>query len=103
REFARSIGQARKDRNQAELLAHFAELVRPEVRPIPPNVVEQLQALKARQREMMSILTLERSRMNIDVAPVQRSIRNHIFFLERSVASLSDEIGQTVRSSSIWR
>src|SRR5438445_13844445 len=48
REFARSIGQARKDRNQAELLAHFAELVRPEVRPIPPNVVEQLQALKAR-------------------------------------------------------
>src|SRR6184192_3565168 len=103
REFARSVGQARADRSHAELLAHFAELVRPEVRPIPSSVVEQLQALKARQREIISILALERSRLNGDVAPVQRNIRNHIFFLERSVAALTEDINQTVRSSSIWR
>jgi len=39
REFARSVG-ARGDRSHAELLAHFAELARPEVRPIPNTVVE---------------------------------------------------------------
>jgi len=59
--------------------------------------------LKARQREIMSILALERSRLNVEVAPVQRNIRNHIYFLERSVASLTEDINQTVRSSSIWR
>jgi len=66
-------------------------------------VLEQLQALKARQREILSILALERSRLSGDVAPVQRNIRNHIVFLERSVASLTEDINQTVRSSSIWR
>ena len=103
REFARSVGQGRADRSHAELLAHFAELVRPEARPIPASVLEQLQVLKARQREIMSILGLERSRLNVEVAPVQRNIRNHIYFLERSVASLTEDINQTVRSSSIWR
>ncbi len=103
REFARSVGQGRTDRSHAELLAHFAELVRPEVRPVASNVVEQLQALKARQREILSILELERSRLNTEVAPVQRNIRNHIFFLEKSIACLTEDINQAVRSSSIWR
>jgi transposase len=103
RDFAKAIGQIGRERNHAELLAHFAELVRPEVRPIPANVVEQLQALKARQRETMSMLELERSRLKIQVTSVQRNVRNHITFLERSVASLAEEINQTVRTSSIWR
>jgi transposase len=103
REFARSIGYARGARNHAELLAHFGELVRPEVRPISPSLVEQLRGLKARQREVMHMLQLERSREDTDVLPVQRHIRNHIQFLEKSVVALNEEINQTVRSSSIWR
>jgi hypothetical protein len=59
--------------------------------------------LKARQQEIMDILQLERSRQDVDVLPVQRSVRSHIHFLERSMALLNEEINQTVRSSSIWR
>jgi len=104
RDFAKAIGQpARRERNHAELLAHFAELVQPEVRTIPANVVEQLQALKARQREMTSMLELERGRLTTHVISVQRSVRNHVIFLERSLASLAEEINQTVRASSFWR
>jgi transposase len=103
REFAKSIGQGAKDRNHAELLAHFAELVRPEVRPLPTTVLEQLQGLKARQQEIMDMLQLERSRQDVEVVPVQRNVRSHIHFLERSLALLNEEVNQTVRSSSIWR
>jgi len=103
RDFAKAVGHVRRERNHAELLAHFAELVHPEVRPIPANVVGQLQALKARQREMISMLELERSRLKTHVISVQRSVRNHINFLERSIAGLAEEINQTVRASSIWR
>ena len=102
REFAHLVG-ARGDRSHAELLAHFAELARPEVRPIPNTVVEQLQALKTRQRELLNILALERSRLNTRVTPVQRNIRSHIYFLEKNLASLGEEINQAVRSSSIWQ
>jgi len=103
RQFAKSIGTGRKERNHAELLAHFAELVRPEVRQLSPSVLEQLQALKARQQDIMDVLELERSREHVDVVPVQRNVRSHIHFLERSIALLNEEINQTVRSSSIWR
>ena len=84
------------------MLAHFAELVRPEVRQLSPSVLEQLQALKARQQDIMDVLELERSREHVDVVPVQRNVRSHIHFLERSIALLNEEINQTVRSSSIW-
>jgi transposase len=103
RDFAKSIGQARRERNHAELLAHFAELVHPDVRPIPQNIVEQLQALKARQQETMTMLEQERSRLKTHVVSVQRSVRNHINFLERSITCLAEEINQTVRASSFWR
>src|SRR4051794_11847707 len=38
RDFAKAIGQVRRERNHAELLAHFAELLRPEARKMPTNV-----------------------------------------------------------------
>lgn len=103
KEFSKSIGQGRKDRNHAELLAHFAELVRPEVRPLPANILEQLQSLKARQQEIGCFLDLERSRLDTEIVAVQRSIRSHIHFLEKSLGMLHEEVNQTVRSSSIWR
>jgi len=103
RDFARSIGQIRPDRNHAGLLAHFAELVRPEVKTMPDDIVEQLRALKGRRDDIRAMLDLERNRQRLDYVAVQKDIKNHIYFLERSVVSLTEEINRTVRSSSIWR
>lgn len=102
RDFARAIGRIRGDRDHAGLLAHFAELVRPEAQPMPEKVVEQLKALKSRREEVLMMLALERSRHLTDFVSVHRDIRNHIFFLEKSVVGLGEEINRMVRSSSIW-
>jgi transposase len=102
RDFARAIGK-RGDQDQAQLLAHFAELVRPETPPMPEVVVEQLKVIRARRQAVVMMLALERSRQHVDFVPVHRDIRNHILFLEKSVISLGEEINRIVRSSSIWR
>jgi len=103
RDFARSIGRIREDENHAALLAYFAQLIRPEVRAIPTDLLEHLKALKTRKEEILSILAQERSRQETNPTPVQRDIRNHIYFLEKSAFALGEEINRAVRSSSIWR
>ena len=99
REFSRAIGATRLDRNQAGLLAYFAELVRPEVRKVPLEVVQQLKALRSRRRDVLSMLMLEQGRLDSAPASIQRDIRNHIHFLERSIPLIDDEISRSVRAN----
>jgi transposase len=99
RDFAKVIGGNRQDRNQAGLLAHYAELVRPEVRKVPPELVQQLQALKSRRLDILSMIAMEQRRLDNASGSVQRDIRNHLQFLEKSVSLIDDEISRSVRAS----
>ena len=102
RDFAKVLGRPRSDRDQAGLLAHFAELVRPEVRPAPTEFVQQLKALQTRRDEVVQLLALERQRSDTESAIVSKDLKNHIYFLEKSILAIDDEISRTVRSSRLW-
>lgn len=96
RDFARVIGGIR-DRNQAGLLAHYAELVRPEVRKVSPELVQHLQQLRSRRLDILSMLALEQHRLRDATNSVLKDLRNHIHYLEKSVAGIDDEISRAVR------
>jgi transposase len=50
RDFARATGQlAKTDRLDAQVLAHFAEAIRPPIRPVPDEQTQALAALVARR------------------------------------------------------
>ena len=54
RDFARATGQlAKTDRIDADVLALFAERVRPAVRPLPDADAQELDALLARRRQLL--------------------------------------------------
>jgi transposase len=91
------------NRKDAGLLAHFAELVRPEAWPLTDELVEQLKELKARRREITQMLALERGRLKGRMPVVQKDLQNHLLFLERSRGSIDDQFNQTVRSGRISR
>jgi len=99
REFSRAIGGIRQDRNQAGLLAHYAELVRPEVRRVSPELVHHLQSLRSRRLEILSMIELEQDRLSSATNSIHKDIRNHLHFLERSVAMIDDEISRSVRAN----
>jgi transposase len=103
RDFARAVGRNRGGRDHAALLAHFAELVRPETPTVPESLVEHLRALKTRRETVLEMLAQERRRMDTEFVAVHRDVRNHIFFLERSAFSLNEEINRMVKTSSMWR
>jgi len=103
REFARALGRFRADDGQAGLLAYFAELVRPEVRTLSSETIEQLRCLRGRRQQIQEILRLERSRLTQDSPILYKDIKSHVYFLERSLLTIGEEISRTVRSSCIWR
>ena len=77
RAFARATGRlAKTDRLDAAAIAHFAEAVRPAVRPLPDEATRHLGALVARRRQLLEMLVAERNRRQaaalVGVAPFSR-------------------------------
>jgi transposase len=104
REFARTVGRmSRMDYSQAGLLAHFGELVHPQPRPMPDELVERLKELRSRRDEILQMLSLEKSRLGQTSFVLRKDIQRHIDFLEKSVAQLDQEFGRTVRFSAAFR
>jgi transposase len=108
RDFARATGQlAKTDRIDAEVLALFAERVRPAVRPLPDLAAQELEALLARRRQLLEMLQAERNRLGQVFGrgrqPVKKSLKTHIAFLERELKVADTDLGDMIRRSPAWR
>jgi transposase len=63
RDFATATGQlAKTDRIDADILARFADVVRPAVRPIADAAAHELETLLTRRRPLLEMLQAERNR-----------------------------------------
>jgi transposase len=108
RDFARATGQlAKTDRIDADVLALFAERVRPEVRPLRDDAAHELDALLARRRQLLDMLQSEKNRLGQVFgrghARVKKSLKTHIAYLERELKMADNDLGTMVRQSPAWR
>ena len=93
RDFARGVGQlAKTDPIDAGVLAHFAAVVRPAVRPRRDAAARDLAALVARRRQVRDLRTAETNRHHQASAPVLGSIARVIAVLDAEVADLEQQI-----------
>jgi transposase len=91
RDFARATGLlAQTDTLDARVIAHFAEAVRPAVRPLPSEHAHRLGELVARRRLIRD-------------PALQRRLDAHIAWLERALRDLETDLHDTIRSSPAWR
>ncbi len=104
RDFAKATGRlAKTDRLDAQVLAHFAEAVRPQPRPLPAEQAQVLSAHLARRRQLVEMLTAERNRLGTAPRPVRQRIQTHIAWLEQELREVEDDLGTTLRASPVWR
>jgi transposase len=104
RRFAQAVGQlAKTDALDAQLLARFADVVRPDPRPVPDAQAQQLSALLARRQQLVAMLTAERQRCGTALPAVQVRIRRHIHWLEAELADVDGQLQEAVQASSAWR
>ena len=104
RDFAKAIGKlAKTDRIDAQVLARFAESVRPEVRPLPDAETRELAMLVARRRQLLEMRVAEQNRAQGAPPRIRSQIREHIDWLNRCLAELDRDLGRRVRASPLWR
>lgn len=104
RDFAKATGQlAKTDSIDALVLAHFAEAVRPAVRPLPDEVTLELRALIARRRQLTEMIVAEGNRLSAASKAVRKSVKAHLRWLEVELKRADKDLDQGIRQSPIWQ
>ena len=105
RAFARATGRlAKTDRLDAGLIAHFAEAVHPEPRPLASEAAQGLAEMVARRRQLVEMIGMERNRHRTARSPkVLRGLAGTLKALEAALAAIDREIEDEVRGSPAWR
>lgn len=104
RDFGKATGQlAKTDVIDAQILALFAERVRPTPRPLPDEAAQALDALLTRRRQLVEMLTAEKNRLGFARPPVRRGITQHIRWLERRLKDVDHDLDQAIQASPVWR
>lgn len=105
RDFARATGRlAKTDALDAQVIALFAERIRPEPRPIADADSQILAELIARRRQVVEMIGMEGNRLKqARDLRVQRAIKAMLKTLEAQLAKLDKDINDTVKSSPAWR
>ena len=104
RDFARATGTlAKTDALDAAVLAHFADAVRPSVRPLRDAETQVLNSLTARRHQVMTMLVSEKNRLGTAISAVCPRIEAHIVWLEQELEDLDEGLRLTLRRSPVWR
>jgi transposase len=104
RDFAKATGKlAKTDAVDAEVIARFAEVIRPEVRPLKDRDAQQLQALVARRRQLVEMLTEEKNRLSTASSWTRPDIEAHIAWLEECITKVGNDIGSSIRRTPLWK
>jgi transposase len=104
RDFAKSTGKlAKTDKLDAQVLAHFAEAIRPEVRFLSDEQSQKLQALVTRRRQLIEMLVAEKNRSPKSHKSTQKRIQEHISWLEKELDDLDQDMRKFIQESPLWR
>src|SRR3954468_16356527 len=105
RDFAKATGRlAKTDRIDAEVLAHFAEAVRPDARPLPPAEVRSLDAQLSRRQQLLEMQVMESNRLGSCADPTVRAgLERHLAWLKAEVADVDRRLAEAVKASPAWR
>ena len=105
REFARATGKlAKTDALDAAAIAHFAEAIHPEPRPLPELKAQELGELVARRRQVIEMMVAERNRGRLlQSARVRKRIDRHLAALQKELTEIETDLDQNIRDTPLWR
>lgn len=105
RDFARALGRlAKTDRLDAEVIALFAERVRPELRPLLDEQARLLGELVARRRQVIEMIVAEGNRARqLESRRLKKRIERHRAMLQEELTEIENELDDTIRGTPIWR
>lgn len=104
RHFAKALGQyAKTDKIDARVIARFAAVVNPPVRPLKTGEQAQLAAVITRRQQVVNMLTQEKNRRVTTRNEMRERLEQHICWLETDLADLNDALAKLVAHCATWQ
>lgn len=105
RDFARAAGRlAKTDALDAEVIALFAERMRPEARPLPDADARHLSEMVARRRQIIEMMTMERNRRRaLTSKRMLKSVDRLLAALQKELSDIDADLDDTIRGTPAWR
>ena len=104
RDFARASGRlAKTDAIDAEVLAHFAEVMKPEPRQMADPETRKLRALVTRRRQLVQMVTAELNRRRRSLQVVREGFVATIRCCKRQIAAIDKQLATLIQQRSKFR
>jgi len=105
RDFARATGQlAKTDAIDARVLARFAQVIMPQLRPLPDEKTLDLQEKLARRHQLVQMRTAESNRLQQARSDaVRQSIKTLLDAIHQQIEEADDDMDRLIRASPAWQ
>jgi transposase len=95
RDFAKATGRlAKTDAIDATVLAQFAEVIQPPLRPLKAAQGQALEALLTRRRQLQEMLQAEQNRLRTAPNGVKHDIQAHVQWLQNRLEGIETELDE---------
>ncbi len=103
RDFARAVGRlAKTDPIDARILAHFAEAVKPPCRPVKDRLLDELDQLVTRHRQLVEMIVAERNRRMSLRGDAQNDIDVTVRFLKGRLKQVDERLKALIDKNTEW-
>lgn len=102
--FAGAIGQlAKTDTLDARLIAHYAEAIKPDLSQLKPEILQLMSDLLARRRQLLTMQTMEKNRLQIMPKSIASSIKPVLTLLKNQLAKVDEKLSKLIDSCDHYR
>lgn len=97
--FAGAIGQrAKTDKLDSQLIAHYAEAIKPKLSTLKPEVMQAMSDLVARRNQLLAMQTMEKNRIQILPKELAMTIKPILTALKNQIEKIEDKIIRLIES-----
>ena len=104
RDFARAAGiLAKTDKLDAQVLAVFAQRMRPQVHALPDEAQQELTELVDRRAQLVAMRAQEKARLTTVKPVARKSVREHIAWLDARIKQIERDLDGRLKDSPLYR
>ncbi|GLQ74705.1 IS110 family transposase [Vibrio penaeicida] len=97
--FAGAIGRrAKNDRLDAELIAYYAEAIRPEISIIKAENIRLMSDLVIRRNQLLSMQTMEKNRIQVLPKSLHSTIKPVLTAMKKQISNIEDKLVKLIES-----
>ncbi len=104
RDFAKATGRlAKTDRIDADIIAHFGEAVKPEIRALKTEQQNELADMLTRRRQLIEMRKAEQQRLSSARNIVKKDIQEHITWLKKRIKDIDKDLDDFIEKTAKFK